>query len=70
MAAILAERCSREPRKRRSLPPGCRIAMRVPFGTAWSMRINMPPVVSKGRPALITWASIPLARSIACSCSG
>ena len=59
MAAMLAERCSREPRKRRSLPPGCRIAMRVPFGTASSRRPSMPPVVSKGRPALMTWAATP-----------
>jgi hypothetical protein len=28
------------------------------------------PVVSKGTPALVTWASIPLARSRASNCAG
>src|SRR5256886_9037397 len=49
-------------RKRLSLPPGSKITMSVPFGTSLSMRRSIIPVVSKGTPALVTRASMPLAQ--------
>src|SRR5712691_9724873 len=57
-------------RKRLSLPPGSKITMSVPSRTSLSMRRSISPVVSKGTPALVTWASMPLARSRACNCAG
>src|SRR5262245_28222607 len=53
ISARLAARCSLVPKKRRSLPPGCRIAMSVPFGTSLSMRRSIIAVVSNGTPALV-----------------
>src|SRR5215831_11335905 len=67
---MLAARCSLDPKKRRSLVPGCRMTILVLPGTAVSMRRSMPPGVSPMTPALVTLASMPRSLRMVCNRAG